>query len=89
MTIGLFEAIKTIGQAWAKKLTKLLEQYGLNAMTIALKLIMHCEILSLDESFKGTFFGHVFSKACHYVTIDEKVCKNLIIISIKPSQLYL
>jgi hypothetical protein len=30
MTIGLFEAIKTIGQALAKKLTKLLEQYGLN-----------------------------------------------------------
>jgi hypothetical protein len=30
MTIGLFEAIKTIGQALAKKLTKLFEQYGLN-----------------------------------------------------------
>jgi hypothetical protein len=63
------------------------EGSNLNAMTIVLKSIMQCELLNLDESFKSTFFGHVFSNACHHVTIVEKVCKNLIFISIKFAQL--
>jgi hypothetical protein len=39
---------------------------GSNLITIiiALKSIVKCEVLSLDESFQGTFFGHIFSKAC-------------------------
>jgi hypothetical protein len=62
-------------------LTKLLDQYGLknkinayvkhegsnlNTMIIALKSIVKCEILGLDESFQGSYFGHDFSKACQY-----------------------
>jgi len=62
VTIGLFEATKTIGQALAKSLTKLLDTYGLrkkiivfvkdegsnfNAMTGALKFVVNCEFLGL------------------------------------------
>ncbi len=83
-------------------MTKLFDQYGLrnkiityvkdersnlNSMTIALKSIVKCEIFGLDESFQGACFGHVFSKACQYVTTNEKVCKNLKLVSIKSTQL--
>jgi hypothetical protein len=46
-------------------------------MTIALKTIVNYESFGLEESFKGTCFGHVFSKACQYGTAEEKVCKDL------------
>jgi hypothetical protein len=45
--------------------------------------IVKCEVLGLDESFQGASFSHVFFKAFKYVTTNEKVCKNLIFISIK------
>jgi hypothetical protein len=63
------------------------EGSNLTTMTITFKLIVKCEILGLDESFQCTCFGHVFSKVCTYVTIDERVCKNLRFISIKSTQL--
>ncbi len=31
-------------------------------------------------------FGHVFPKACQYVTTNEKVCINLRYVSIKANQ---
>jgi hypothetical protein len=77
VTIGLFETTKTISQALTRNLKKLLDSYGLskkiianvkdegknlNYMTIDLKSIVNCEILSLEESFNGTCFGHAFSK---------------------------
>jgi hypothetical protein len=37
-------------------------------MIVDLKFIVKCEILGLDESFEGSYFGHAFSKACQYVT---------------------
>jgi len=92
VTIGLFEAIKTNGQALANNLTKLLDQYGLknkiiayvkyegsnlNTMTIALKYVLKCKVFGLDDSFQGTCFGHVFSRTCQYATTNKKVCKNL------------
>jgi len=61
------------------------EGSNLNTMTIALKSIVKCEIFHLDESFQGACFGHVFSKACQYVTTNEKVCKNLKFVSIKST----
>jgi hypothetical protein len=79
-------------------LTKLLDQYGLrnkiiayvkdegsnlNTMTIILKFVVKCEVFGLNESFQGVCFGHVFSKACQYVIINEKVCMNLKFILIK------
>jgi hypothetical protein len=76
--INLFEATKTIGQTLARTLTKLLNKYGLrkkiiayvknegsnlHVMIIALKAIVNYEYIGLEESFQGTCFGHVFSKA--------------------------
>jgi len=58
---------------------------NLNVVTSALKSIVKCEILGLDESFQGTCFGHAFFKAFQYVTIDEKVCQNLWFISSLPN----
>jgi hypothetical protein len=61
----------------AKNLIKLLESYALrkkiiiymkdegsnlNTMTIALKSIVGCDMLGLEESFKGSCFGHAFFK---------------------------
>ncbi len=98
VTIGLFEAIKTNGQALANNLTKLFDQYGLrnkiiayvkdegsnlNIMTIALKYVLKCEVLGLDESFQGTCFGHVFSTTYQYAITNKKVCKNFKFILIK------
>jgi hypothetical protein len=62
----LFEATKIIGQALINNLTKLFDQYGLrnkiiayvkdkgsnlNTMTTALKSIVKCEALGLNENF--------------------------------------
>jgi hypothetical protein len=102
VTIGLFEAIKTIGETFTNNLIKLFDQYGfekktivyfkdegsnLNVMTTTLKSIMRCEVLGLDENFQNTCFGIFFSKVCQYVIIDEKVCKNLKFVSIKSAHL--
>jgi hypothetical protein len=59
---------------------------NLNIITIGLKSIVRRELIGLDESFKGIYFGHVFSKAFQYVIIDEKVCINFIFVSIKFAQ---
>jgi len=98
VTIGLFEAIETIGRALARNLRKLLDYYGLskkiivyvkdegenlNSMTTILKFVVNCEGLGLEESFNGTCFGHAFSKTCQYVIAENRVCKNLKYVSIK------
>jgi len=79
-------------------LKKLLDSYGLskkiiayvkdegtnlNFVTITLKFVANCEVLGLEESFNGIYFGHAFSKACEYATIENKVCKDLKYVSIK------
>jgi hypothetical protein len=101
VTISLFEATKTTWQALAKILTKLLDKYGLhkkviayvkdegsnfNAMIGVLKSIINYESFGLEESFKGIYFGHVFSKACQYGNIEKKVYRNLKYVSIKSAQ---
>jgi hypothetical protein len=35
---------------------------NINAMIIALKIVVNCEPLGLEESFQCTCFGHAFSK---------------------------
>ncbi len=75
ITISLFEAIGTTGQALTNNFTKLFDQYGLkiktiayvkdegsnlNTMTSILKFVVKCEVLGLDENFQGACFGHVF-----------------------------
>ncbi len=53
------------------------EGSNLNTWTNALKFVVKCETLSLEENFQETCFGHVFSKACQYATTNDKACKNL------------
>jgi hypothetical protein len=52
-------------------------------LTSVLEFVVKCEALGFEENFKGTYFGHVFSKAYQYATIDEKVCRSLKYISIE------
>jgi hypothetical protein len=101
ITLGLFEPVEIIGQALVKNLIELLDAYdsknkiiayvkdegsNLNTLTNALKYVVQCETLGLEESFQGICFSHVFSKACQYATIDDKVCKNLKYVFIKSTQ---
>jgi hypothetical protein len=96
----LFEAVETTRQTLIKIFIKLLNAYGLRNKIIAyvkyegstlntlanfLGSIVKCETLSLEENFQGTYFDHAFSKACQYVTTDDKVCKNLKYVSIKST----
>ncbi len=83
----MFKATKINGQTITNNLTKLFDQYGLknkiiscvkdegsnlNIMIIALKFVIKCEVLGLDESFDNSCFGHVFFKTCQNATIDKK-----------------
>jgi hypothetical protein len=100
ITVSLFEVIDTRGQILDKNLTKLDiyelrrkivayvkdEGYNLNIMTTTLKSIINCDVLGLEESFQRTCFGHAFSKACSYATIDENFCKGLRYVSINATQ---
>jgi len=77
--IGLFETTKPIGQPLVKNIINLFhyynlrnkiiayvknDQFNLSAMTIALKFIVSCEAMGLEESFQGTYFDLTFFKAC-------------------------
>jgi hypothetical protein len=101
ITLNLFEPTNTNGQTLAKNLTELLDNYALwrkiiayvkhegsnlNTMTTILKSIVGWDMLGLEESFQGIYFGHAFSKAYQYVTIGNKVCKYLQHVSITPTK---
>ncbi len=47
---------------------------------------MNYEALRFKESYQGIFFGHAFSKTCHYATIHGKVSRGLKHVSIKFAQ---
>jgi hypothetical protein len=55
-------------------------------MIVALKVVVNYEFLGLEKRFQGTCFGHAFSKACQYGTIEETVCKDLKHVSVKSTQ---
>ncbi len=55
-------------------------------MTISLKLIVSCDILGLEDSFEGTYFGLAFSTACQYALTNEKVCKGFKYVFVKTTQ---
>jgi hypothetical protein len=91
VTIGLLEAIETIGQALVVNLNSFLDFFGLtnkiiefvkdeganlNAMTLALRFVVSCDNLGLDESSNESCFGHAFSKACQYGIAKEKDYKT-------------
>jgi hypothetical protein len=56
-------------------------------MTTTLKSIISYDILSLIESFQGSFFGHAFSKVCQYTLVNENFCKGLKYVSLKTTHL--
>ncbi len=78
VTFGFFEVANIFEKTLAKNLIELLEKYklrknityvkdkgsNLNRMITTLKIIMSCDILGLQENYQGTYFGHVFFKAC-------------------------
>jgi hypothetical protein len=83
VTIDLFEATKTIGQALAKNLKELSNSYGLrkkiityvkdeganlNSMTTTFKFVVNYEVLGLENNFNSTCIGHAFSKFYKYDT---------------------
>jgi hypothetical protein len=37
--------------------------------------VVDCEVLGMEDSFQNTCFGHAFSKACQYGTIEKKFVK--------------
>ncbi len=45
------------------------EGTNLNTMTVASKIVVNYDILSLEESYQGTCFGHAFLKAYQYATV--------------------
>ncbi len=91
MTIGLFKAIKTTGQTLVTNLIELFDQYGsrnkiiaytkdewsnLITMTTTLKSSVKYEVLSLDESFQGTCFGHVFLRHINMLQLMKRFVKT-------------
>jgi hypothetical protein len=74
VTLGLFEANETIGQALPKNLAYVKDEgSNLNTTIIALKSIVNYELLGLEESYQGCCFGHFFSKHVNM----EQLMKNL------------
>jgi hypothetical protein len=100
ITFGHPKTIDLLGKLLVKKLIELLEKYNLkkkivyvkdegsnlNTRTFTLKEVVNCDILSLEESYQSTYFGHVFSKAYQYATTIEKNYKYLTYVSIKIAQ---
>jgi hypothetical protein len=54
------------------------EGSSLNATNTTPKSVVNYEALGLKESLQGTYFGIIFSNLS-LCTIDEKVCKGLIL----------
>ncbi len=62
------------------------EGINLMFMVIALCSIVDYRLLKFQHVYKGMCFGHIMSKACQYVTNDEKVITSLKQVSVKAAQ---
>jgi hypothetical protein len=51
--------------------------------------VVDCEVLGMEDNFQSTCFGHAFSKACQYGTIEKKFVKiwNIYLVS-QPNFIY-
>ncbi len=58
------------------------EGFNFNVMIAKFKYVVSCESFGLEESLQGTSFGHVFSKACQYGIVKERLYKKLKYVSI-------
>jgi hypothetical protein len=59
----------------------------MNAMIVALKVVVNCEALDKIKSFQGKCFKHAFSNAYQHATADERVYKGFKYVSIKSVQI--
>jgi hypothetical protein len=62
------------------------EGTNLGNMTSTLKFVISCEALNLHVLFSGSCFRHAMSKATQYATNDDKISKDLNLISVKFAQ---
>ncbi len=60
---------------------------NLETMTTTLKSTISYEALNLPIPFARACFGHAMSKVAQYVTIDDKVFKDLKVVNIKSTQI--
>ncbi len=61
------------------------EGTNMGNMTMALKLIMLCEALSLHIPFDGACFTHAMSKTIQSATYDDKISKDLSLVNVKST----
>lgn len=59
---------------------------NLVSMTTALMLVISYEALNLLQLFDGTCFGHAMSKVAQYAIDDDRISKNLALMSVKFAQ---
>jgi len=62
------------------------EGANLNAMIVAQKFVVSCEILDLDESFLIHAMSMHFLKHANIGTLEKKVCQNIKCLSINVAQ---
>lgn len=101
VTITLFEVTDTSGVAMVSKFQELLNKFSLitkilvyvkdkgsnlQGSTNAPTSVVSRDFFPLLKPFDGSHLGHVFSKVCQYVIIDEKVVVDLSFASIKVVQ---
>ena len=58
----------------------------MTTLECALQLTDSCDVLDIDQPYARACFGHVMSKACQYATDDEKVCREMIELSLSSAQ---
>jgi hypothetical protein len=62
------------------------EGSNLSTMTNTLHSIIIYQPLKPNHVYESTCFGHVMSKACRYVTNNDKVFKSLMEVNVKDAQ---
>jgi len=104
VTIGLFEAPKTIGATLAEIVKPLLAQYkfikkiitymkdegnNLNTLASTFLQVVNYELLQLTSPYVGACFGHTVSKTCQYVISNDKICVGMTQMLLRNAQLAL
>lgn len=62
------------------------EGTNLGNMTSVLKSMISCETFGSNTSFDGVCFGHAMNKVGQYAMNDDKVSKDLMLVSVKFAQ---
>jgi hypothetical protein len=63
------------------------EGIDLGTMTMALKFMISCEALGLVTPFDSVCFGHTMRKVAQYAINDDKISKDLMLVSVKFVQM--